>query len=67
VQFLRVPCDLCESHSVSAADECTTVRRRRLLEVLDYATMMQPLGQAVFCEQPSVQSKYSVSPQMSGL
>src|SRR3954468_5641879 len=21
--FLRVPCDLCESHSVSASDECT--------------------------------------------
>jgi hypothetical protein len=28
---------------------------------------MQPLEQAVFCEQPSVQSKYMVSPQRSGL
>ena len=28
---------------------------------------MQPLGQAVFCEQPRVQSKYMVSPQRSGL
>ena len=28
---------------------------------------MHPLGQAVFCEQPSVQSKYIVSPQRSGL